>query len=87
MCQGTRFSRQIPLPLDQEGEIRTHRRCESNELFPPLSIETNSVTGTQQIRQIGNAVPWPLGEALGRELRKARFKWEQERRAEAIVID
>ena len=43
--------------------------------------------GTQMLRQIGNAVPWPLGEALGRELRKARFKWEQEQRAEAIVID
>jgi len=28
-------------------------------------------------RQIGNAVPWPLGEALGRELQLAVFeKWQ-----------
>ena len=31
-------------------------------------------------RQIGNAVPWPLGEALGRELEKAWYK-------EATIID
>lgn len=31
-------------------------------------------------RQIGNAVAWPVGEALGRELREAMFKkWQSDR--------
>ena len=38
-------------------------------------------------RQIGNAVPWPVGEALGRELRKALFEQWQKQRDEAIVIE
>ncbi|KAJ3509389.1 hypothetical protein NLJ89_g5249 [Agrocybe chaxingu] len=38
-------------------------------------------------RQIGNAVPLPVGHALGRQLRKSLFrKWEAQR-AEAIQID
>lgn len=36
-------------------------------------------------RQIGNAVPWTVAEALGRELLKVLVqKWEQR---EQIVID
>jgi site-specific DNA-cytosine methylase len=35
-------------------------------------------------RQIGNAVPWPLAQAIGRELRKADYaEWEKNR----ILID
>ena len=41
----------------------------------------------QMHRQIGNAVPWPVGEALGRELRKALFEQWQKQRDEAIVIE
>ncbi|TBU32705.1 S-adenosyl-L-methionine-dependent methyltransferase [Dichomitus squalens] len=38
-------------------------------------------------RQIGNAVPWQVGEALGRELERAMFeKWKQDRDG-AIQID
>ncbi|PIL29860.1 DNA methyltransferase [Ganoderma sinense ZZ0214-1] len=38
-------------------------------------------------RQIGNAVPWQVGEALGRELKMAMFqKWKQDRDA-AIDVD
>ena len=40
----------------------------------------------QMHRQIGNAVPWPVGEALGRELREAMFKRWLRNREEAIVI-
>ncbi|KAI0686823.1 hypothetical protein BC835DRAFT_1309374 [Cytidiella melzeri] len=38
-------------------------------------------------REIGNAVPWPVGLALGRELMKAEFKDWLERKANAIVVD
>nr|VWP01255.1 Glucans biosynthesis glucosyltransferase H (EC [Ganoderma boninense] len=38
-------------------------------------------------RQIGNAVPWQVGEALGRELKMAMYqKWKQDRDA-AIDVD
>ena len=41
-------------------------------------------------RQIGNAVPFPVGAALGRELRMALFrKWSKDRqdKPDAIHID
>lgn len=38
-------------------------------------------------RQIGNAVPLPIGIALGRELRSARFKKWMMSRQDAIVVD
>ena len=38
-------------------------------------------------RQIGNAVPWQVGEALGRELRKALYIHWQKNRDEAMIID
>lgn len=38
-------------------------------------------------RQIGNAVPWQVGEALGRELKMAMFqKWKQDRE-DVIDVD
>ena len=37
-------------------------------------------------RQIGNAVPIPLAQALGRELRKSLFRRWKTQREEAIVI-
>jgi len=37
-------------------------------------------------RQIGNAVPIPLAQALGRELRKSLFQRWKTQREEAIVI-
>ena len=41
---------------------------------------------SQMHRQIGNAIPWQLGEALGRELRDAMFRKWQKNREEATVI-
>jgi DNA (cytosine-5)-methyltransferase 1 len=38
-------------------------------------------------RQIGNAVPLPVGHALGRELREALFTRWIAQREQAIVID
>ncbi len=38
-------------------------------------------------REIGNAVPWPVGLALGRELWEAEFKDWKERKSNAIVVD
>jgi len=38
-------------------------------------------------RQIGNAVPLPVGHALGRELREALFTRWIEQREQAIVIE
>jgi DNA (cytosine-5)-methyltransferase 1 len=41
----------------------------------------------QMHRQIGNAVPWPVSEAIGRELREARLKkWRRERQ-EAMIVE
>ncbi|KAF8262785.1 S-adenosyl-L-methionine-dependent methyltransferase [Lactarius quietus] len=38
-------------------------------------------------RQIGNAVPWPVSAAIGRELREARLKkWRKDRQRDAMVI-
>ena len=37
-------------------------------------------------RQIGNAVPWPVGVALGRELREAMFKYWLENHEDTTVI-
>jgi hypothetical protein len=37
-------------------------------------------------RQIGNAVPIPLAQALGREFRKSLFQRWKTQREEAIVI-
>ena len=39
-------------------------------------------------RLIGNAVPWPVGVALGRELHAALFKkWESDRDEATLVSD
>ncbi|KAF9814898.1 hypothetical protein IEO21_04842 [Rhodonia placenta] len=38
-------------------------------------------------RQIGNAVPFPVSSALGRELREAAFKYWLASRAQAIVVE
>lgn len=38
-------------------------------------------------RQIGNAVPFPVSSALGRELREAAFKYWLASRAHAIVVE
>ena len=41
----------------------------------------------QMHRQIGNAVPWPVAAAIGRELREARLKKWRRDRQEAMVVD
>lgn len=41
----------------------------------------------QMQRQIGNAVPWPVAQALGRELRDAMVKKWTEDQENAISID
>jgi DNA (cytosine-5)-methyltransferase 1 len=39
-------------------------------------------------RQIGNAVPFPVGAALGRELRVTLYrKWQKERLDNVIEVD
>jgi DNA (cytosine-5)-methyltransferase 1 len=39
-------------------------------------------------RQIGNAVPFPVGAALGRELRMALYrKWLKDRQEQPDAID
>ncbi|KAH9984055.1 S-adenosyl-L-methionine-dependent methyltransferase, partial [Russula compacta] len=48
------------------------------------SINDNVVT---MHRQIGNAVPWPVAAAIGRELREARFKKWRRDRQDAMVVD
>ena len=42
---------------------------------------------TQIQTQISNAVAWPVGEALGRELEKVRTKWLENKRDTAMLID
>ena len=60
-------------------------------LFPsPLRGMTNFVFPSppnQMHRQIGNAVPWPVAAAIGRELREARLKKWRRDRQEAMAID
>ena len=56
----------------------------------PLSDSYSSTL--QMHREIGNAVPWPVGIALGRELKEAMFKhwFEHERREgdeDMIILD
>jgi hypothetical protein len=41
----------------------------------------------QMHRQIGNAVPWPVAAAIGRELREARLKKWRRDRQEAMAVD
>ena len=39
-------------------------------------------------RQIGNAVPWPVAAAIGRELREVRLmKWRKDRQEATMVVD
>lgn len=47
--------------------------------FPPLKLTvTHTPLPVQQLKQIGNAVPIPLGVALGKELGKALvIMWKQ----------
>lgn len=37
-------------------------------------------------RQIGNAVPWQIGEALGRELRGAQLKMRRKAADDAVML-
>jgi len=48
------------------------------------SINDNVVT---MHRQIGNAVPWPVAAAIGRELREAWLKKWRKERQDAMVVD
>lgn len=41
----------------------------------------------QMHRQIGNAVPWPVAAAIGRELREARLKKWRKERQDVMVVD
>jgi len=64
----------------------TIRELARSQGFPDHFINTPY----QMQRQIGNAVPLPVGAALGRELRTALFKkWkkEQELKREAPLIE
>ena len=68
----------------EDGNVKT--------VSPGARTRTTTLTharprAAQMHRQIGNAVPWPVGEALGRELRKALFGQWQKQRDEAIVIE
>jgi DNA (cytosine-5)-methyltransferase 1 len=38
-------------------------------------------------RQIGNAVPWPVAMAIGRELKKVLVKKWLKERENAIIVD
>lgn len=38
-------------------------------------------------RQIGNAVPWPVAMAIGRELKKVLMKKWLKERENAIMVD
>ncbi len=37
-------------------------------------------------RQIGNAVPWPVAAAIGRELREVQLKKWREDRQDAMMV-
>lgn len=51
-------------------------------------MQLKLIVGSVQIqRQIGNAVPLPLANALGRELRAALFQKWKRGQEDAIVID
>jgi hypothetical protein len=81
------FPRLVRLLLDQQQR----RDGASNTpppswLFPLRTDDVFSFPG-QMHRQIGNAVPWPVAAAIGRELRKAWLtKWRKDRQ-DAMVVD
>jgi DNA (cytosine-5)-methyltransferase 1 len=56
-------------------------------LYNYLTLTTLTLSLSQMHRQIGNAVSWPVANALGRELRAALFgKWRVHQE-DAIQID
>ncbi|CAL1693859.1 unnamed protein product [Somion occarium] len=68
--------------------VVTVRELARSQGFPDSFVfhsENNDIKTMH--RQIGNAVPWPVAEALGRELRDAMFKDWLESRDNAIVIE
>ncbi|KAI0747841.1 S-adenosyl-L-methionine-dependent methyltransferase [Daedaleopsis nitida] len=67
--------------------IVTIRELARSQGFPDWFVFTaheNKVTTMN--RQIGNAVPWPVSEALGRELREAMFKRWSRHREDATIV-
>jgi hypothetical protein len=78
----TGFPRLIRLRFDQperrDGAFNTPL---PSSLFPSRNDNVFSpVFPCQMHRQIGNAVPWPVAAAIGRELRKAQLiKWRKDR--------
>ncbi|KAI8436671.1 hypothetical protein MSG28_010159 [Choristoneura fumiferana] len=66
-----------PEPMGKQGRVLhpaqprvvSVRECARSQAFPDAYVFAGSVL--DKYRQIGNAVPPPLGEALGREIRKA----------------
>ncbi|RDX51125.1 S-adenosyl-L-methionine-dependent methyltransferase [Lentinus brumalis] len=70
-----------------DGRIFTVREFARAQGFPDWFefVAHNNKVDTMH-RQIGNAVPWQLGEALGRELREAMFRRWLKNRGEAIII-
>ncbi|KAI0095061.1 S-adenosyl-L-methionine-dependent methyltransferase [Irpex rosettiformis] len=69
--------------------ILTVRELARSQGFPDdfqfYSVKDNDVK--MMHREIGNAVPWPVGLALARELKEAEFKDWCEKKASAIVIE
>ncbi|KNZ81672.1 DNA (cytosine-5)-methyltransferase 1 [Termitomyces sp. J132] len=66
----------------------TVRELARSQGFPDHFVFEASDDGVVTMhRQIGNAVPIPVGVALGRELRKARFKEWLANRQNAIVVN
>ncbi|KAG6878957.1 hypothetical protein C0992_006312 [Termitomyces sp. T32_za158] len=66
----------------------TVRELARSQGFPDHFVFEASDNGVVTMhRQIGNAVPIPVAVALGRELRKARFKKWLENRQNVIIVD
>ncbi|TCD63769.1 hypothetical protein EIP91_004952 [Steccherinum ochraceum] len=68
--------------------VVTVRELARSQGFPDhfVFVSKNDDVKTMQ-RQIGNAVPWPVAQALGRELRDAMVKKWTEDQENAISID
>ncbi|OBZ68208.1 DNA (cytosine-5)-methyltransferase 1B [Grifola frondosa] len=68
--------------------VVTVRELARSQGFPDHFVfySMHSDVKTMQ-RQIGNAVPWPVAAALGRELRQTLFRQWQRDQEEAIVVE